>query len=183
MIDRLVLEHKTAARVWYHSVWYSYGPAVFVVSFIWVLFLLQWLFNYELFYEIMIENRAELAFAERLDIFVDAMLNVFRYANDLTPISLIAISFFQASILTIWWRLRQITRASRLRMGALGVGILGSGCVACGSSLLPLLLDIVGATLSVTLVQAIGDILLVLAVVLSYRATLKLALRASAALA
>lgn len=182
MIEKLIVEHKTAARVWYNSVWYSYGPAVFAFSFFFVLFLLQWVFNYELFYEIMIENKAGLPFETRFDIFVDAIGNVFQYADDLTPISLILISFFQASILTIWWRLRLVTRASKLRMGALGVGIIGSGCVACGSSLLPVIIDLVGASLSITLVQAVGDILLMLAVVLSYRATLKLALRASAAL-
>ena len=182
MFSRIVAEHKAAGRVWLNSVWYSFGPAIFTLAFFVVLFLLQWVFNYELFWEIMVENNAMLPFSERLDLVLDAIANVFRYANDLTPISLLLISFFQASILTIWWRVRLITRANRLRMGALGVGILGSGCVACGSSLLPLLLETIGATLSVGLVQRIGDSLLILAVILSYRAALKLALRVSAAL-
>jgi len=182
MFNRFLSEQKIAGKVWINSVWYGFGPAVFTAAFFLVLILLQWIFNYELFWDIMVENQAGLPFSERLDVFLDAIANVFRYANDLTPISLILISFFQASIITIWWRVRLITRASRLRVGALGVGILGSGCVACGSSLLPLLLDIVGATLSISLVQRIGDVLLIMAVLLSYRATIKLALRVSAAL-
>ena len=182
MLSRIIAEHKVAAKVWINSIWYGFGPAIFTGSFILVMILLQWAFNYELFWEIMIDNNARLPFSERLDIFLDAIANVFRYANDLTPISLILISFFQASIVTIWWRVRLITRASRLRVGAIGIGIFGSGCVACGSSLLPLILETIGAALSVSLVQRIGDFLLIVAVILSYRAAIKLALRVSTAL-
>ena len=182
MIERLILEHKTAARVWYLAVWHEYGPAVLAGTFTLSLLLLQWVFNYELFYEILIKNPARLSLEVRFDVFVDAMLNVFRYGNDLTPVSLILISFFQASIITIWWRVRLIVHSPQLRVKALGVGIIGSGCVACGSSLLPVILNLFGSTLSVGFVQTIGDILLVLAVVLSYRAALILALRSSGSL-
>lgn len=181
MLERHILGYKTTARVWYKSVWYSYGPAVFAGSFTIVLIILQWVFNYELFYEILVNNVAGLTLLERINVFVDAMFNVFQYADDLTPISLILITFFQASAVTIWWRMHRASSAANVRFGSLGVGLLGSGCVACGSSILPILFNIVGSTLSVSLVQTIGDILLVLAVVLSYRAMLKLAQRSSVA--
>lgn len=166
----LIAKVKVAIGTFYRSVWHQYYPALFMLIFFGVLFVLQWLFEYEQFYHIVIVNEAGLSFLQIMDVLFDSLASLFRYPDDLTPVSLILIAFFQSAIILIWIRSKKVEKAHKASMGALGVGLLGAGCVTCAGSLLGVLLASFGAVLSVAMVQAIGDLLLVAAVVLSAKA-------------
>lgn len=163
------LRLRTAGKTFGRAVWHEYYPLLFMFLFVMVLFILQWLFEYEQFYHIVILNEAGLSFTEILDVLIDALTSLFRYPDDLIPVSLIIIAFLQSAIVLMWIRSRQLKNAKKVA-GALGLGLLGAGCVACAGSLLSVILTSFGAVLSVTMVQTLGDILLVLAVLLSIKA-------------
>ncbi len=173
--NQIIISLKTFGRVF----WHEYYPALFMVIFFGILFFLQWLFEYDQFYHIVIVNEAGLSFVQIIDVLLDSLGSFFRYANDLTPASLILIAFFQSAIILIWIRSKRLEKAHKASLGALGVGLLGAGCVACASSLLGVLLTAFGAVLSVAMVQAIGDVLLVLAVVLSAKAFIDIGVKTS----
>ncbi len=178
-LKHLVKHVQIAFKTFYRAVWHGYYPAYFVGIFFGVLFLLQWIFEYEQFYEVVIVNNAGLSVLEIFDFLFDALMSFFRYPDDLTPISLMIISFFQAAILIIWMRSREFKNAHKASMGALGIGLLGSGCVACASSLLSVFLSVFGATVSVAFVRTLGDVLLVVAVLLSAKAFIDLGVKTS----
>lgn len=178
-LRNLISEIKTATTTFYRAVWHGYYPAIFVTIFFGVLFLLQWIFEYEQFYEVVIVNDAGQSVAELFDFLFDALMSFFRYPDDLTPISLMIIAFFQAAILVIWLRTRELKNAHKASLSALGVGLLGAGCVACASSLLSVLLSVFGTTISIAFVRTLGDILLVLAVLLSIKAFIDLGVKTS----
>lgn len=161
---------RIAFRAFYRAVWHEYYPLAFVAIFFLIIFLLQWVFQYQQFYEVIIVNDIGQTIVQRLDFLFFSLTSLFRYPDDLTPIALILISFFQAATLVIWLRVRRIKIARKATLGALGAGIVGAGCVACASSLLTVLFSIFGSTLSIAFVSAIGDILLVVAVLLSAKA-------------
>ncbi len=174
---RLIADLRAALTTLYRAVWYEYYPLAFVGIFFLILFLLQWVFQYQQFYEVIIVNDLGQTVAERLDFLFFSLTSLFRYPDDLTPIALILIGFFQAATLVIWLRVRSIKLARKATMGALGAGIVGAGCVACASSLLTVLFSIFGSTLSIAFVSALGDILLVVAVLLSTKAFLDIGVK------
>lgn len=165
MLSRIKKSFSTLARV----VWYEYYPLVFMGLFFLALVVLQWIFEFDQLYEVVVVNTAGLSLAEKIDFMLEAVWSLFRYADDVTPIAIILIAFFQAAIGTIWIRFRSVKKSKRAA-AAMGIGVFGAGCVACSSSLLSVALSNAGATLSVALVQAIGDILLIIAVMLSFKA-------------
>lgn len=140
---------------------------------------MQWLFEYEQFYHIVFVNQAGLNTLQIVDVLINALGSFFRYANDLTPASLILIAFFQSAVLLIWMRSRKLKKGQKASVSALGVGLLGAGCVACASSLLSVLLSVFGTAISVAMVQTIGDILLVVAVILSAKAFIDIGVKTS----
>lgn len=178
-IRNLMSRIKIAMITFYRALWHGYYPAIFVGIFFGVLFLLQWLFEYEQFWEVVIVNNAGQSVAQIFNFLLDALLSFFRYPDDLTPVSLLIISFFQAAVLVIWLRSRELKKAHKASMTALGVGLLGAGCVACASSLLSVMLSTFGATISVAFVRTLGDVLLVLAVLLSMKAFIDLGVQTS----
>lgn len=161
---------QIAFRTFFRAVWFEYYPLTFVGIFFLIIFLLQWVFQYQQFYAIVIVNEAGQSFLEILDFLFFSLTSLFRYPDDLTPIALILIGFFQAATLVVWLRARKIKIARKTTFGAMGAGIIGAGCVACASSLLTVLFSIFGSTLSIVFVSALGDVLLVLAVLLSMKA-------------
>lgn len=174
-----ISEIKTSFVVLKRAIWHEYYPAIFIGIFFLILFILQWLFEYQQFYEVMIVNDAMLSVGERVSFLGDALLSFFQYWDDLTPISLILIAFFQASIVVIWLRAKNVTSLNKASASALGIGLLGSGCVACASSFSSVIFSLVGSAVSVALVNAIGDILLMLAVILSIKTFIDLAVSVS----
>ncbi len=168
---------RTAFRTLYRAVWHNYYPAIFMAIFFGLLFLLQWIFEYEQFYEVVVMNDSGQSVIEIVNFLFDALMSLFKYPDDLIPMSLLIISFFQTSILVIWLRARKLRNADKVPLGALGVGLLGSGCVACASSLLGVILSVFGTAVSVAFIRALGDILLVLAVLLSMKAFVDLGVK------
>lgn len=178
-MKKLISKVKVASKTFYLAVWQGYYPAVFVGVFFIILFILQWLFEYEQFYTVMIENQAGLSVFELGDFLVQALFSFFKYPDDLTPVALMLIALLQSAIVVIWIRTKEIKKAKSASMSALGIGLLGAGCVACASSLLGVLITTLGSTVSVAFVQAIGDILLVVAVLLSLIAFIDLGVKTS----
>lgn len=174
-----ILRIKTATLTFYRAVWHGYYPAIFAVLFFGLLFLLQWIFEYEQFYEVVIVNDAGQSAVELFNFLLDALLSLFKYPDDPVPMSLMIISFFQAAIVVIWLRTRELKNTHKASMSALGVGLLGFGCVACASSLLGVLLSVFGTTLSVALVRTLGNALLLVAVLLSVKAFVDLGMKTS----
>lgn len=165
------LQVRTAFVTFFRAVWYEYYPALFALVFFTIILFLEWLFEYEQFYHIVFVNEASLSMTQIITILLQSAISVFKYPNDLTPVSLILIAFFQSATVLMWVRSRTFaTKNSKSPLGALGIGLLGAGCVACASSLLGVLLSVFGAVVSVAMVQAIGDLLLIVAVILSLKA-------------
>ena len=93
------------------------------------------------------------------------------------PISIILIATFQASAIVLFFIVRRSRKkAVKQQIGSLAVGLIGSGCVACGGSILTPLLGAVASNVSVALAERISDILLLIAVLLSYRALSQISL-------
>lgn len=145
--------------------------------FVLILFILQWLFNYQQL-GFILGNSTGLSFYDKINFLVEAFINIFRFGSDIVPISMILIALFQSVALTLYLKLRHFAthnKSVKSSVGSLTFGLLGSGCVACGGSLLTPLLGALASNVSVTLAERLGDILLVLAVILSYRALSKVA--------
>jgi len=176
-LKKFYLQNVLSFRLAAKAIWRDYNPAVFALSFVGILLVLQWLFQYQQFYEVFIANSAGLSFFSRFDVLVRALGDLFRYPDNLTPIALILLAFFQALIVVIWLAARSHAKSTRrLKLGPLGAGLVGSGCVACVSSLIGGLFSVIGTTIAASIIEFAGDILLVVAVFLAYRTFLRLGL-------
>ena len=159
-----------------------FSPSLFVamVWFAVILFTLQWLFSYEQLSFVLTGDNG-LDFWGKVDFLFDGFLNIFRFIDDFVPITLIIIALLQSTAIAMLLRLRKISqqkttkKAVRDSIGPLSIGLIGSGCVACGGSILSPLLGAIASNVSVTVARGVGDILLLLAVILSYRALTKIA--------
>lgn len=143
--------------------------AVFTFSalFIGIITVLQWLFNIEQLIYILFEQ-ANFSLLDKLQFMLSGFAQIFLQWNNIVPISIILIALFQA--LTISLLIQDKVHLKHYTAKGLLVGLVGAGCVACGGSVLvPLVTFLVGAV-SIVWLQTIGNILLVLAVVLSYQA-------------
>ncbi len=145
-----------------------------LMLFVVILFVLQWLFNVEQLVDVVFGDNP-LTVADRINYLYEGFINIFRYANDIVPISMIMVALFQAATLTLL-TLRHAQKKVRAQQGlAMSLGILGVGCVACGGSLLTPILGLIVTNVSVTLAESTSRLLLILAVVLSYIALTKVA--------
>lgn len=158
-------------KVWYKHVWQTSWRYLWLVLVPLIIGLLQWLLNIEELQFFLFGG--QISFIEGLDIIVDGIFSVFTLPTDFTPIAFIIISVLQASAITLLFRLRSARKAGRRaakQAGSLGVAVIGAGCVACGGSLVTPLLSLVAVNISVGFASVIGDILLMLAIVMSYLA-------------
>ncbi len=138
------------------------------------LFVLQWLFNIDQLVEIVFGDNP-LSIGERIDFLADGFVNIFRFADDFVPISMILIALVQAITLTLLISFRSLKRLKSSQGASLGLGFLGIGCVACGGSILTPILGLVATNVSVSLAESISTILLGVALVLSYASMNKVA--------
>lgn len=129
-----------------------------------VIFSLQWLFQPQLFWSIA--SNAALSLPDKIRAFSDGFVAVFRYVDDFTPIAFIIIGFFQAVTIGMIFSLR---RGKARNTSSLAAALIGSGCVACGGSILSPVLGIFFSSISVTVTQFIGDAILALAILLTLR--------------
>lgn len=144
-----------------------------------ILFILQWLFNIQEFWNILVHTPS-LSALEKIDFFANGLLNVFRYFNDIVPISLILISLMQALAITLLIvKSRESSTKSKKSdsIGSLALALVGSGCVACGGSVLTPLLGAIASNISITLAERTADAVLIVAVLLSYRALSKISFK------
>lgn len=169
----------TATVVWRYVI---ASPRVYgaVAIFVVMLLVLQWLFNIqELRYVLLRDNN--LTLLGKVEYMTEAFINIFRYANAFTPISMIIIAALQAMAISLLLLLRKIGRSSKnasaSQLGTLFVAVVGAGCVACGGSLLTPILAAVASGVSLALAEQIGSIVLVLAIILSYVALSRVAFR------
>lgn len=142
----------------------------FTMLFALIIFVLQWLFQPGTFYSIV--TNPALSTAEVVDVLIDGFFAVFRFVDDITPITFILIAFFQSTASVLWLELRKIarTQTARTQIFPIGLSLVGSGCVACSGSVFSPLLAAAASELSVAVAQAIGDAVLLVAVLLSARA-------------
>ena len=146
------------------------------VLFVLILFSLQWLFNIDQLVEIVFGG-SPLSLLDRIDFLLNGFINIFRFANDFIPITMIVIALLQSLGVTLVIMHRRTFRMiGRGQIASLGLGLAGFGCVACGGSILTPLLSVVAISVSVALAQAISHLLLLLSLVLSYIALVRLAL-------
>lgn len=135
--------------------------------FVIILFTLQWLFNIDQLIDIVFGSNP-LSFADRIDFLLDGFVNIFRFADDFVPISMILIAFMQAVTITLLVTFRYIKKLRSKQAAPLGLSFLGVGCVACGGSILTPILGVIAANISIAAAESISNILLVLALVVSY---------------
>ena len=134
-------------------------------SFVAIIFVLQWLLQISTFSEVV--TNSSLSISDKLDTFSTAFFDVFRLIDDLTPISFVLIALFQSSSLVMLASLRSSRKKRRQQFASLGIALIGSGCVACGGSILSPVLGIVAAELSVGLAESIGNFVLIGAIIVS----------------
>jgi len=149
---------------------------IFLLLFILIAMVLQWLFQYEQLW-LIITNEG-LNFGEKIQQIFRAFVNLFVLIDDLTPIAILSISFLQSMALSMLISSRYLKETNKSSsIVSSGMALFGSGCVACGGSVLSPLLSAIASNLSVATVNVLGDIVLLVAIVLSYRALSKVALQ------
>lgn len=164
------LNYRVVAHFIFHTSWVYVAFGLFVL----VLFLLQWLFNIDQLLEIVLGDNP-LSVADRIDFVLDGFINIFRYANDFIPVAMISIAFLQALAITLLLRIRR-SRAGSKQALPLGLSVLSVGCVACGGSILTPVLSLLASSVSVAFAETLSRLLLVAALVLSYKSLTSIAL-------
>ena len=183
-IKHIIVDFKLVLHVISTQVLYSRYLYLNVLLFFVVIFFLQWVFNFDDLSQILFSDNG-LSGLERLDVLADALINLFRYGNDLIPLSLITISLLQSLALVLIIKIHRSTpkntknQDSKVAAGSLGLAALGAGCVACGGSLLAPILGFFAVTVSTSFARRIGDVLLLAAVVISYIALSKISFKAA----
>ena len=174
MLTRTMLRFKVAIHAAYDILLQPALLVLQVVVFIAIILLLQWLFQISVFTEI-VTNQA-LSLSDKLDTLSDAFFSVFSLSNDLTPISFISIALFQSSSIALLVAIRSLrVKRNQKYATSLGLGLVGSGCVACGGSIFTPLLGLVATEISITFAEAIGDFILLGAVALAVKSWLDIA--------
>ncbi len=134
--------------------------------FVAILFALQWLFNIDQLLEVVFGDNP-LSTADRVDFLLDGFVNIFRFADDIVPVSMILIALLQAITITLFMVLKE-KKASRAQGLSIGLSLGAVGCVACGGSILTPLLGFVATNVSVGFAESVSTVLLLVALVLSY---------------
>ena len=158
-------------NTFYKHIWLTNWRYLWVVLAIFIIMLLQWLLNIEELGFFLFGG--QIPFSEGLEIIWDGMAGVFSLPTDFTPIAFILISLMQSIaivMLLILNNAKQAGKQAAKQAGSLGIAVIGAGCVACGGSLMTPLLGLLATNVSIGLASALGDILLALAIILSYMA-------------
>jgi len=162
---------KRVLKVWYKYIWQTNWRYLWLLLVPFFIAILQWLLNVSAFRYILTGDIG-LSLFERLDVFVDGVGRVFTNINDWTPISFLLIAVFQASAIILLLELKRQKKLERNKSikqaGSMGLSIIGAGCVACGGSLIAPILSLLATNVSISLAQSLGDILLLMAAVLSF---------------
>ncbi len=172
---------QLAALASIHVFYFPRNVFRFAAIFFLFVVMLQWFFQPSVFWDII--TNSALSLADKLDVIIDGFFAVFQLIDDFTPISFILIALLQSLSIIMWLELRTIAKnQNKQQLVSIGLGLVGSGCVACGGSILSPLLGAVASSVSVGAAQAVGDVVLFLAIVISFRAWIKTGLEYSHAL-
>lgn len=144
-------------------------------GFVVTLLVLLWLFNFATLEYVL--TRPSLTLGEKAAFVLSSIGNVFRYFNDILPVSLLLVSLGQGVVLAQYVWLRRRSRRVRLNQQAkLGIraGLVGTSCVACSGSILYPLLASFSSAAAGGLALWVGQIVAVAAIVLSVVAVLQM---------
>lgn len=173
MFQNFIVDLQLISHIFWRYVLGTWKIFMWLVIFVMLVFILQWLFNIEQLWFILGES--SISSIDKLIFLQEGFFNIFRLANDIVPVSIILIAFMQATAITLFWAMRSSrNKAIRSQVGPMSVGLVGAGCVACGGSILTPLLGAIASNFSFTLAERLSDIILIIAVVLSYRALSKI---------
>jgi len=167
MIDKQLTDAKLTWVVFWNLILKTHRIYLFAGSFVAVLFTLQWLFNIDQLLDIVLSNNP-LSLGDRADFLVDGFFNIFRFADNLVPISMILIALMQSVTLTLLIGYRSIGELRGKQGASLGLSFLGIGCVACGGSILTPVLGLIATNISISFAESLSNGLLLIALVLSY---------------
>lgn len=172
-MHQLRVKTKTVFSSTKHLLSVEKNMYIFLVLFILIAMILQWAFQYEVLWEI-ISNEALNAGQKIQEVF-KAFVRLFTLSNNITPISILLVSLTQALSVTMLLSLRH-SKVSK-SVGSTGLAMLGVGCVSCGGSLLSPVLATVASNISVAFANALGNIVLIISLILSYNLLIKVAMQ------
>lgn len=128
-----------------------------------VLFVLQWLFAFPQLVYIWQTAPAELP-----RYLIEGFFNFLRYVDGFIPWTILSVAVLQGIALTLLRVVRrQATTARRTRYPSLMLAVLGSGCVACGGSVIAPLFASYSAAVATQLSELVSRIVLAIAVILA----------------
>ncbi len=182
MSRHIIVDIKLTWQVLYRLILKTNWLYPFMALYITILFALQWLFNIDQLLEVVLGDSG-LGLLDRLDFLLNGFINIFRYVNGFIPIAMILIALMQSATLTLMVSRRLFSRKDGAQqVTSISFSLAGVGCVACGGSILTPILGLVASSVSVTLAEPISRVLLVIALVLSYKAMNRVALLAAKAI-
>lgn len=127
-----------------------------------VLFVLQWLFAFpQLLY---IGQTVPLELPRYL---IEGFFNFLRYIDGFIPWAILTVAILQGVALTLLRVAREQQTARASRYSSLGLAVLGSGCVACGGSVIAPLFASFTTAVAVQLSELISRFVLSVAVILA----------------
>lgn len=122
-----------------------------------MLAILVWLFNIGLF--LFVIKSDVLSFAEKLGFFGSSFTGIFKNLDDYRALAMVAVSVLTGvNFAVLMFVLRSTAKAKTKGGKGVLVALLGSGCVACGGSILSPLLAQLGSAASIAVSQSIGVI-------------------------
>lgn len=133
--------------------------------------LLQWLFQLDLLIEVF-QNPA-LSTADKIDFMLDSFRAIFTTGLDVVPVMFVIIAGSMAISVTMTIIQSRQASASKRGSSSIAMGLVGSGCVACGGSVISPIVSLFVSGSSVSAanaLQAFGDVILVIGAILSLRA-------------
>lgn len=137
---------------------------------------LQWLFQLDLLIDVF--RNPALDVADKIDFMLDAFKAIFTSGLDIVPVMFTIIATSMAISVTFMIIQSKHSSAKKRGSSSIIMGVFGSGCVACGGSVISPVVSLFVSGTSVAAsntIQTLGDIVLVIAAVLSVRALMSTA--------
>ena len=168
--SKLFIGHRAAWRAIARML--AQSDTWFSLAFLLVIncLLLQWLFSLDAL-KVVFFDSVDIAVSVKIRFMIEIFFDLFESFGNFVPTAIVLIAAFQSIALLILLRIR---REQRSLIPSTALGLIGSGCVACGGSVLSPLFSLLASSVSVSTVRVFGRILLLLAIVLSYRSMIKL---------
>ncbi|MEX0932091.1 MAG: hypothetical protein WDZ81_00610 [Candidatus Saccharimonadales bacterium] len=134
-----------------------------------ILLVLLWLFNLPLLSYVFSETN--LSLPAKIFFVFEGLGNVFKFFNNSVPILLTSVAVVQGLALShyVYLRKRKLPKRKLLKKstGSFAFSLIGSGCVACGGSIIYPVVALVSASAASGLSRIIGEALNLLALILA----------------